>query len=155
LAAVAQVGAGKMRTKEFLERLEHNRIVNAIAEAEKKTSGEIRVFIQHGEIADPVGAARKKFEELGMTATRERNAVLVFIAPRSQKFAVIGDNGIHERCGDKFWEELVARMRAHFAAEKFTDAIANAIHDAGDLLAENFPRRPDDSNELPNAVEEG
>ena len=94
-----------MRTKEFLEKLEHDRISQAIAEVEKKTSGEIRVFVQRGELDDPIGAARQQFEKLGMTATRERNAVLIFVAPRSQKFAVIGDDGIHARCGDDFWHE--------------------------------------------------
>ncbi len=144
-----------MRTKEFVEKLEHQQIVNAIAAAEKKTSGEIRVYIQRGEIADPIPAARQQFEKLGMTATRERNAILIFVAPRSQKFAVIGDAGIHERCGDQFWQQLVKAMQAHFKAENFTDAVVHAIKQTGDLLGQHFPRRPDDCNELPNAVEEG
>ena len=144
-----------MRTKEFVEKLEHQRIVNAIAAAERETSGEIRVYIQRGEIADPIPAARQQFEKLGMTATRERNAVLIFVAPRSQKFAVIGDTGIHERCGDEFWRRLVEAMQAYFKAENFTDAVVHAIKQTGDLLAQHFPRQPDDRDELPNAVEEG
>ena len=144
-----------MRTKDFLGKLEHDRIVRAIAEAEKKTSGEIRVFVQRGELDDAIVAARKQFEKLGMTATRERNAVLIFVAPRAQKFAVIGDSGIHEKCGDQFWQELVESMRQHFKAENFTDALAQAIVTAGELLAQHFPRSSDDKNELSDAVEEG
>jgi uncharacterized membrane protein len=144
-----------MRTKEFLERLEHSRIVRAIADAEKLTSGEIRVFVQRGVVGDPVVAAREQFEKLGMTATRERNGVLIFVAPRAQKFAVIGDTGIHERCGDAFWEQLVQRMREHFKAENFTDALVHAIHETGNLLSQHFPCGPDDRNELPNTIEEG
>jgi uncharacterized membrane protein len=144
-----------MRTKEFLERLEHSRIVRAIADAEKLTSGEIRVFVQRGELDDPVVAAREQFEKLGMTATRERNGILIFVAPRAQKFAVIGDTGIHERCGDAFWEQLVQRMREHFKAENFTDALVHAIHETGNLLSQHFPCGPDDRNELPNTIEEG
>ena len=144
-----------MRTKSFMARLEHGRIVRAIAAAETKTSGEIRVFIQHGEIEDPVAAARARFQNLKMTATRERNAVLIFVAPRSQKFAVIGDTGIHARCGNEFWERVVATMRVHFKAENFTDAVVHAIVQTAELLASHFPRRPDDRNELPNQVEEG
>ena len=144
-----------MRTKEFLERLEHSRIVRAIADAEKLTSGEIRVFVQRGVVDDPVVAAREQFEKLGMTATRERNGVLIFVAPRAQKFAVIGDTGIHERCGDAFWEQLVQRMREHFKAENFTDALVHAIHETGNLLSQHFPCGPDDRNELPNTIEEG
>ena len=144
-----------MRTKDFLEKLEHDRISRAIAEAEKKTSGEIRVFVQRGELDDPIVAARQQFEKLGMTATRERNGVLIFVAPRSQKFAVIGDQGIHARCGDLFWNEVVESMRNHFKAANFTDALVHAIHQTGDLLAQHFPCQPDDRNELPNTVSEG
>ena len=144
-----------MRTKTFVEQLEHARIVEAIAAAERKTSGEIRVYIKRGEVDDAVQAAREQFEKLGMTATRERNGTLIFVAPRSQKFAVIGDEGIHERCGERFWQQLVEAMQQHFRAQNFTDAVVEAINQTGDLLAAEFPRQPDDRNELPNAVEEG
>jgi uncharacterized membrane protein len=144
-----------MRTKEFIEKLEHDRIVRAIAAAETKTSGEIRVFIQHGDVGDPVGSAREQFERLGMTKTRERNAVLIFVAPRAQKFAVIGDQGVHEKCGDPFWQALTEAMRTHFQAHNFTDAVVHAIRETSALLAEHFPRRPDDRDELANRVEEG
>jgi uncharacterized membrane protein len=144
-----------MRTKEFIKKLEHDRVVRAITAAEAKTSGEIRVFVQHGSIDDPVSAARAQFQKLGMTATRDRNGVLIFIAPRSQKFAVIGDAGIHERCEDEFWERLVNAMRAHFKTENFTDALIHAIAQAGELLSQHFPRQPDDRNELPDVLEEG
>ena len=141
-----------MRTKEFIEKLEDDRIVRAIAAAEATTSGEIRVFIQRGEVADPVGSARKQFERLGMTKTRERNGILVFIAPRAQKFAVIGDQGVHEKCGDAFWQTLTQAMQTDFQAQNFTDAVVHAIQEAGQLLAQHFPRRPDDRDELPNTV---
>jgi uncharacterized membrane protein len=143
-----------MRTKEFLGKLEHDRIARAIATAEATTSGEIRVFIQRGNVADAVSDARAQFERLGMTQTRERNAVLVFVAPRAQKFAVIGDRGVYEKCGEPFWEALAQAMRPHFQAQHFTDAIVHAVREAGSLLTQHFPRRPDDRNELPNAVEE-
>jgi len=143
-----------MRTKEFLDKLEHDRIAKAIATAEATTSGEIRVFIQRGNVADAVSDARTQFERLGMTQTRERNAVLVFVAPRAQKFAVIGDRGVYEKCGEPFWEALTQAMRPHFQAQHFTDAIVHAVREAGSLLTQHFPRRPDDRNELPNAVEE-
>jgi uncharacterized membrane protein len=138
-----------------MARLEHERIVKAIAAAETKTSGEIRVFIQRGEVDDAVAAGTARFQKLGMTATRQRNAVLIFVAPRSKKFAVIGDERIHQRCGDAFWAQLVEAINGHFRREEFTSAIVMAIEVAGERLAEHFPRQPDDRNELPNAVEEG
>ena len=145
-----------MRSKDFMARLDHKRIVAAIAAAEEKTSGEIRVFIQRGKVADdPLAFAEKKFVDLGMQKTAERNAILIFVAPRAQKFAVVGDEGIHKQCGAEFWQHLVASMRGHFQREEFTDALVEAIETAGKSLAHHFPRQTDDRNELPDQVIEG
>src|SRR5437867_1252353 len=143
-----------MRTKEFLSKLEHDRIIQAIREAEAKTSGEIRVYIQRGELnADPLSAAQKKFHRLGMHRTADRNAVLIFVAPRAHKFAVVGDKAIHEKCGEQFWQRLIDRMQRHFRSEKFSDALVEAIEDAGRALAEHFPKRST-STDLPDEVVE-
>ena len=142
-----------MRTKDFLGRLDHGRIVKAIKAAESKTSGEIRVYVQRGFLKDdPVVAAQRNFQDLGMRKTRERNAVLIFVAPRAQKFAVIGDEGVHQKCGAEFWQKLVDAMRDHFQKENFTEALVKAIEDTGQLLARYFPRTPGDRDELPNTV---
>ncbi len=130
-----------MRTKEFLTKLEHDRIVQAIRDAESKTSGQIRIFIQRGKLdVDPLAAARKKFHRLGMHKTPERNAVLIFVAPRAHKFAVVGDKAIHEKCGEQLWQKLVDGMREHFRNEKFSHALVEAIEEVGKALAEHFPK---------------
>ena len=145
-----------MRTREFLTKLEHDRIVQAIREAEMKTSGEIRVLIQRGKLkSDPLVAAQRKFHRLDMHKTRERNAVLIFVAPRAHKLAVIGDKAIHEKCGDVFWQRIVTAMHHYFRQHKFTEGIAGAITVIGDMLAEHFPRESKSSNELPDDVIEG
>jgi uncharacterized membrane protein len=156
LAAEARDRVGsKMRTKEFLSKLEHGQIVRAIREGESKTSGEIRVFIQRGKLnADPLIVAQKKFQRLGMHKTRERNAVLIFVAPRAHKFAVVGDKAIHERCGEQFWQHVVEGMRGHFQNEKFSHAIVEGIEEIGKLLAAHFPRTWTPSNELPDEIVE-
>ena len=142
-----------MRTKEFLSKVEHDRIVHAIREAESKTSGEIRVYVQRGKLSgDPLAAAQKKFHQLGMHKTREQNAVLIFVAPRAHKFAVVGDKAIHEKCGDEFWQRIVEEMRAHFQNEKFSHALVEAIKEVGKLLAAHFPKRPANTNELPDEI---
>ena len=125
-----------MRTYKFLRELEHDRIITAIKAVEAKTSGQIRVFLQRGKFEeDALERARKKFLQLGMQKTRERNAVLIFVAPRAQKFAVVGDEGVHEKCGEQFWQGLVEKMRAHFQREDFTEALVEAIESTGQLLA--------------------
>jgi uncharacterized membrane protein len=146
-----------MRTKEFLSKLEHDRIVGAIHEAESQSSGEIRVYIQRGRLKmDPLAAAQRQFHRLEMDKTAERNAVLIFVAPREHKFAVVGDQAIHEKCGEDLWQRVVDLMREHFREEHFTDAIVRAINEAGKALAAHFPRRSGSSpNELPDDVIEG
>ena len=144
-----------MRTKEFLSKLEHDRIVLAIRDAESKTSAEVRVFIQRGKLdGDPLIAAQKKFHHLKMHRTTGRNGVLIFVAPRAHKFAVIGDRGIHEKCGEGLWQRLIEQMREHFRNERFTDALVEAIEQAGNSLAEHFPRTSASSDQLPNDVVE-
>jgi uncharacterized membrane protein len=127
--------------------------VAAIQEAEKKTSGEIRVFISRKSVDDPLSTAKFHFIDMEMHKTRERNAVLIFVAPHSHKFAVVGDIAIHARCGEAFWKELAAEMSHHFHDSHFTRGIIHGVHKAGELLARDFPRRPDDRNELPDEVE--
>jgi uncharacterized membrane protein len=142
-----------MRTREFLSKLEHDRIVEAIREAESKTSGEIRVLIQRGTLkSDPLVAAQRKFQRFKMHKTRDRNAVLIFVAPRAHKFAVVGDRAIHEMCGEQLWQQIVDRMRTHFLKDEFSDALVDAIHDVGSVLATHFPKTLRDENELPDDV---
>ena len=141
-----------MQTKVFISKLDDERIVAAIAAAEKKTSGEIRVCISDRKHDDPVSAAQKRFEKLGMANTRERNGVLIYFVPLSQKFAVIGDAGIHAKCGADFWSEITGEMHNLLQAEKFTDAVVFAVGKVGQALAEHFPRCPDDTNELPDQI---
>ena len=142
-----------MRTREFLSKLEHNRILQTIREAESKTSGEIRVLVQRGKLnGDPFVAAQKKFHRLGMHKTRENNAVLIFIAPRVHKVAVVGDEAIHKKCGDEFWQRIVQGISTHFRNEKFSDALIEAVREIGDVLASHFPKTRADTNELPDDV---
>lgn len=144
-----------MRTKEFLTELEHERIVEAIRDAESRTSGQIRVFIQRGKLnVDPLVAAQKRFHKLGMHKTPQRNAVLIFVAPRAHKLAVVGDKAIHEKCGEELWSRIVEKMREHFRNENFSHAVVDAIRETGDALAAHFPTRSVSTGELPGQVVE-
>ena len=145
-----------MRTREFLSKLEHDRIIEAIRDAESKTSGEVRVLIQRGKLkSDPLITAQKKIHHLGMHKTQERNAVLILVAPRVHKFAVVGDKAIHEKCGDEFWQRIVTAMHHCFRQHKFTEGIGGAITIVGDMLAQHFPKTSSDANELPDQIVEG
>lgn len=136
-----------------LPKIDHERIQTAIAAAEQRTSGEIRVVVSRASVADPIIEAQKQFTRLGMTATAARNGVLILLAPRSHTYAVVGDKGIHERCGDPFWKELAAAMGDAFKRGDFTAGLVLGIDRAGELLATHFPRQTDDRDELPNTVD--
>ena len=142
-----------MQTDAFLQALDDDRIVTAILDAENRSRGEIRVHVTYQSPADVEAAARAQFGKLDMTRTALRNAILIYVAPHSQTFAVIGDAGIHACCGQTLWTDVAAAMEADFRAGRFTDGIVEGVKEAGDALARYFPRAgATDVNELPNAV---
>ena len=147
-----------MKAKHFVDALDHPRVTAAIVAAERATSGQIRVTVYHHPVEDAMAAARRQFTRLKMERTAGRNGVLIFLAPESRKFAVIGDQGIHERCGgDEYWQKVVGEtMRPLLKESRYTDAIVAAVDEVGQVLAAHFP--PDGtaggSNELPDDVTE-
>src|SRR6266568_8614906 len=143
-----------MRLKRFLDRLDRDRIVRAIQAAESRSRGEIRVHASNRAVVDVQKAAAAQFEELGMAGTAGGTGVLIFLAPLSRNFAVLGDHGIHAKCGNELWREVAAAMERDFRAGRFGDGIVKAVERAGQVLAEHFPRREGvaDKDELPNAV---
>jgi uncharacterized membrane protein len=141
-----------MKHRQFINQIDRPAITAAIGAAEERTSGEIRVLVHHQPVEDPVAFAEAEFIRLEMEKTKDRNAVLIFVAPVSQKFSVVGDKGVHEKCGDGFWQELATSMSEHFKRGEFTAGLLQGIARAGMLLGEHFPRDPDDRNELSNEV---
>ena len=116
---------------EFISQLDEQKIVSVIAAAEQKSSGEIRVYVSHRERQDALAFARKRFRELGMFKTKDRNGVLIYLVPRTRQFAVLGDDGIHEKCGEGFWSEITANMSAHMKSGRFTEAVIGAVQTIG------------------------
>ena len=142
-----------MKTSDFLQQLDDDAIATAIGAAERTTSGEIRVWVSQQTPEDVVARSTWRFSQLGMQKTRDRNAVLIYFAPKAQKFAVIGDQAIHEKCGQPFWEEVAAEIRAQLRDAKFTQAVVGAVTKVGAVLARHFPSREDGVNELPDRVQ--
>lgn len=140
--------------KTFFSALDHDRIVAAIAAAETRTSGQIRVHVTHQKPKKLEERAHRRFELLGMTRTTERNGVLLYIAPNIRKFRILGDVGVHEKCGDEFWKETAAEIESHFRKGEFTEGIVHGVAKAGELLAVHFPRERGAANVLPDEVTE-
>jgi uncharacterized membrane protein len=138
----------------FSPKIDHERVLGAIRAAESRTSGEIRVTIARHKSDDPVAAAQSYFNRMGMANSPHRNGILIFVAPRSRKFAVIGDSAVHEKCGDAFWASLTEAMSGHFRAGDFTAGLVHGIEKAGELLAKTFPRaKGDPAAKAPEASE--
>ena len=134
---------------------DHRRIVAAIRRAEHATSGEIRVHMQRRCGADPYRDAVRVFERLRMTRTATRNGVLIFLAWRDRRFAVIGDTSIHERVGDVFWRTTAEAMTPHFAAGNLVAGVEAGVLAAGAALHRHFPHQRNDVNELPDDISKG
>jgi uncharacterized membrane protein len=145
-----------MRLKGFLDRLDHDRIVQAIQAAESRSRGEIRVHASNRAVVDVQKAAAEQFEKLGMAGTAEGTGVLIYVAPRSRNFAILGDRGIHAKGGDELWREVAAAMEEDFRSGRFGEGVVKAVKRVGEVLAQHFPRREGvtDKDELPNTVTE-
>lgn len=136
----------------FLSEAERARVAEAISQAERLTSGEIRVHLEDHIEDDVLDHAAFIFEELGMQRTLERNAVLIYVCVADRKVAVVGDKGINERVPPNFWSDVVAVLKLHFAAGRQADGLCEAVHMVGEKLKAFFPYRAEDRNELTNEV---
>ena len=141
-----------MKPDELIKKLDEPRIVQAIAAAERTTSGEIRVCVSQRRRDAALAAAQRRFLKNGMDRTQRRNAVLIFFVPRTRQFAVWGDTGVHEKCGEDFWRGIVVGMTPLLKEGRYTEAVIFAVEQVGEVLARHFPREPDDQNELPNRL---
>jgi uncharacterized membrane protein len=145
-----------MTRKQLLRIIDRERIKSAIEAAERRTSGEICVSVAPLFWGSIEKAADKAFGRLGMTHTKARNGVLLFVVPSRRKFVVLGDQGIHERVGQEFWESVAAIISEKFRQGDFTGGLLNAIEKVGEELATHFPYDPTtDKNELSDDVDFG
>jgi len=140
-----------LRLRRFLD---VERIRLAIEDAERRTSSEIRVSVAPFFWGSVERAAERAFARLGMTSTRARNGVLLFIVPSRHSFVVRGDAGIHERVPGDYWNALVRLMKPYFRRGEFTEGVLAGIQALAEELSRYFPYDPlADRDELPNAVD--
>jgi uncharacterized membrane protein len=137
-------------------------IVEAVGAAERSTAAEIRVHVErhfaHGAAKgarDAMTRAREVFVALRMHETAHRAGVLIYLALEAHALAIVGDEGIHARVGDDYWAAIRDRMVARLRAGAPRAAVVEAVADVGAVLAREFPRRPDDVDELSDEVSLG
>ncbi len=142
----------EIKASTFFTREQQDRIRDAIAKAEKETSGEIRVHIETSFKGNVLDRASWVFRKIGMHATDERNGVLFYLAVKNRNFAIIGDAGINKRVPSNFWNSIKDAMEKQFRDGKFTEGLVEGILMAGDKLKEQFPHKKGDVNELPDEI---
>lgn len=143
------------KKKPLLTSAEQEQVVACIREAESRTTGELRVFVESKcNKADAMDRAVELFEKLGMTATEKRNAVLVYLATEDKKFALAGDKEIYEKAGGAaFWQTAAEKLKGHLQAGEVATGLANCINELGSAMATHFPYDPAITrNELPDEI---
>ena len=143
-----------MDPRAFLTGDEQKDLEQAIAEAEKKTSGEIRIHIEKT-CEDPFARGKELFAQLKMHETAEKNGVLFYLAVESRKFAILGDEGINSKVPPDFWDKIKETMAAEFSQSRFFSGIKQGVLASGEQLAAFFPHRENDKNELSNTISFG
>ncbi|MEA1785801.1 TPM domain-containing protein [Arenibacter sp. GZD96] len=143
------------KVEDFLTASEENDIVKAICEAEKKTSGEIRVHLESFTDKPPLARAKELFHTLKMDNTKDGTGVLFYVAVTNKSYAIVGDHGIHSKVPKDFWESIKAQMHVHFSKGKFSLGIIEGIRMAGEKLQAHFPWQKGDENELTNELSKG
>jgi uncharacterized membrane protein len=142
--------------RQLMHTIDVDRIKAAIAAAERATSGEVRVSVARYFWGSVRHAAEVAFARLGMTRTKDRNGILFFIVPSRKRFVVLGDEGIHAKVGQEFWDCVAGLMTDHFRRGEFTAGLVKGIAEAGGQLAEHFPYDAAvDVNELADDVDFG
>ena len=130
-------------------------ISKAIEEAEKQTSGEIRVHVDTKCSGDPVKEAISHFNRLEMFKTKDRNGILIYVAKEDRKLAIIGDKNINEKVPENYWENTKNQLIDSFKKEDYVNGLVQAIFDVGEKLKNYFPYNEDDRNELLNDLSQG
>jgi uncharacterized membrane protein len=134
-----------MKQSHFIDRLDESRIRAAIVDAEAKTTALIHVRVTKRSESDALAAAKKQFKALKLDRHPHHNAVLIYVAPKSQTFAIYADAAAHSQRGPQFWNALRDEMGSHLKESRYTEALVDAIKKAGAVLAEHFPKIAEDA----------
>jgi uncharacterized membrane protein len=142
--------------RDIITEEQEKEIVEAIAQAEANTSGEIRVHIENNCAGEALDRAVEVFASLHMHQTKLRNGVLFYVALKSHKFAVIGDAGINAVVPDNFWDETKTTVLSEFKNGSYGAGLVKGILMAGQQLRTFFPHDSEtDTNELRDDISFG
>jgi putative membrane protein len=107
-----------------------------------------RLVSSQAQRAAVLARAEQSFLEQGVTETRDRSGVLLFLSEAERRVELLADRGIHERVGTEDWQMLVNDVVKAIREGRPGAGIAGAVDAIGARLAQHFPPRSDDVNEL-------
>lgn len=141
-------------SKHFFSKEENDTIVQSIRDAERQTSGEVRIFVESRcKYVDPLDRAAEIFTQLKMEKTEHRNGVLFYVAIKDKQLAIFADSGIHEAAGNQYWKDVVTRILSVFKKDSIVHGITATIAALGEALKTYFPYDKEvDKNELPDEI---
>lgn len=140
------------KIEEFLSEKDEKEVVEAIQQAERKTSGEIRVHIEKTSKGDIWNRAMEVFHLLKMDNTKEENGVLIYVAIEDRNFVIYGDKGINAVVPKDFWESTKDAIVAQFKKGNFKQGLIDGILKAGDQLQRHFPWSEGNENQLSDKI---
>ncbi|HXS56390.1 MAG TPA: TPM domain-containing protein [Hanamia sp.] len=142
------------KKKSFFSNEENEQIVQSIKNAERQTSGELRIFVESRcKYVDPLDRAAELFSKLQMEKTALRNGVLFYVAVTDKQLAIFADTGIHAAAGEQYWKESVQQILSVFSKESVSAGIIASVAKIGHALKTNFPYdEAVDKNELPDEI---
>lgn len=123
-----------MSPAKYFTQEQKDTMVAAIREAEKNTSGEIRIHFENHTSGEVLDRAAKVFADLKMHKTEQRNGVLIYVALADRRLAILGDAGINAKVPENFWDEIKDRMVASFKAGDVCGGVCEAVRSAGKQL---------------------
>jgi putative membrane protein len=95
---------------------------------------------------------RQLFMDLGITETRDRSGILIFLSEFERRVEILGDRGIHQHLGERAWKALVTELVQSIRSGRAAEGLTHVIEKLGVELAAQFPVREGDKNELANEV---
>jgi uncharacterized membrane protein len=142
------------KKKPFFSKEENDMIVQSIRDAEKQTSGEIRIFVEHKcRFIDPLDRAHEIFIQYKMDKTEHRNGVLFYVALTDKQLAIYADTAIHNAVGEQYWKDVVNHILVFFNKENHANGIKECVQKIGEALRNHFPYdQQTDKNELPDEI---
>jgi uncharacterized membrane protein len=145
-----------MTRRALLRQLDHARLEAAIAEAEARTTGEIRISVAGLFWGSAEALVDRAFVRLGIVATRDRNGVLLLVLPWRRQLIVRADVGLAAKVAPELWPTVVAAATSHFRQRRFTEGLLGAVATIGATLAHHFPSDAEPNpDELPNQIDRG